>query len=412
MFGKVANGIVALGANAGRDGTSNPGENSIIIGKNNRGAGNNSIVIGANPISESGSTLANIILLNATPANINPTTANSLYVSPIRNANTSANTVFYDPSTKEMTYGIATAPIPTAIVSGTSTANFNTFGWFTVSDSVGTFMAMSSQRVTIGLEAAFVNPSGFGVAIGGQAGRSNQGTAAIAIGDTSARLSQGTRAIAIGSGAAKDQQGANAIAIGTNASSNLQGVSSIAIGANSVANNQSDNSLALNATGLAITANVANAFYVAPMRNDTANTSNVMYYNTSTKEITYAGSPKNFGPINESVLGLNAPGPTISCNCATTTIFRVELMNQTPTVAITNLTTPEFYGTVVTLFLNQTTTAYIPTVLTIAGATQTIKWQGGVVPLGNPSKLDVVAFTILRTGATTYIVTGQMVSYG
>jgi hypothetical protein len=62
--------------------------------------------------------------------------------------------------------------------------------------------------------------------------------------------------------------------------------------------------------------------------------------------------------------------------------------------------------------LFQTNTAYMPTVLTIAGAAQTIRWQGGVVPTGNANRLDVVAFTILRTGASTYVVTGQMVSYG
>jgi hypothetical protein len=87
-------------------------------------------------------------------------------------------------------------------------------------------------------------------------------------------------------------------------------------------------------------------------------------------------------------------------------------MNQNPTAAITNLTTPVSSATVVTLFLFQTNTPYMPTVLTIAGATQTIRWQGGAVPTGNANKLDVVAFTILRTGTSTYVVTGQMVSYG
>jgi hypothetical protein len=62
--------------------------------------------------------------------------------------------------------------------------------------------------------------------------------------------------------------------------------------------------------------------------------------------------------------------------------------------------------------LNQGATAYIPSALQIGGVAQTIKWQGGSAPTGNANKLDAVAFTIFRTAASAYTITGQLVSYG
>jgi hypothetical protein len=82
------------------------------------------------------------------------------------------------------------------------------------------------------------------------------------------------------------------------------------------------------------------------------------------------------------------------------------------TVNLTNLSTTVGSATVVTLMLNQGATAYISNALQIGGVAQTVKWQGGTVPTGNANKLDAVAFTIFCTAASTYVVTGQLVSYG
>ena len=272
---------VAVGYGAGYTGQ---GTGAIAIGRyaGNSSQSGNSIAIGTN--AGISSQHANTIILNATGANLNSTQANSFYASSVRNS-TAANIVFYDPVTKEVTYGISPVTVPNAIANGTSSANFDAAGRFTVRDSVSTFMTLNSQRVSIGSGAGERTPSVFGVAIGGDAGANLQGSAAIALGDTAGYYFQGASAIAIGRNAGRDVQGSNAIAIGTNASANTQGVGSIAIGANSAANNQATNSLVLNSSGLAITANTANAFYVAPVRNATA--SNVVYYDPATKEMTY-----------------------------------------------------------------------------------------------------------------------------
>jgi hypothetical protein len=51
--------------------------------------------------------------------------------------------------------------------------------------------------------------------------------------------------------------------------------------------NQGNNSIILNATGANLDQTTANTFTVAPVRNDVANTANVMFYNATSKEITY-----------------------------------------------------------------------------------------------------------------------------
>jgi hypothetical protein len=78
------------------------------------------------------------------------------------------------------------------------------------------------------------------------------------------------------------------IQLGANAGLTSQGANSIAIGANAGVTSQAANSIIINATGATLNQTTANTFTVAPIRNDTSNVANVLYYNTSTKEISYA----------------------------------------------------------------------------------------------------------------------------
>lgn len=78
------------------------------------------------------------------------------------------------------------------------------------------------------------------------------------------------------------------IKLGANAGLTSQGANSIAIGANAGVTSQAANSIIINATGATLNQTTANTFTVAPIRNDTSNVANVLYYNTSTKEISYA----------------------------------------------------------------------------------------------------------------------------
>jgi hypothetical protein len=92
-------------------------------------------------------------------------------------------------------------------------------------------------------------------------------------------------------------QGANAVAIGPSAGSTNQGTGAVAIGASAGYTNQGNNSIILNATGANLDQTTANTFTVAPVRNDVANIGQVMFYNATSKEITYGNTVSVAGNI-------------------------------------------------------------------------------------------------------------------
>jgi hypothetical protein len=125
------------------------------------------------------------------------------------------------------------------------------------------------------------------VAVGSQAGYDNQGVAAVAIGYLAGYANQGNAAVAMGWSAGQTTQGTAAVAIGEDAGRTNQGEYSVAIGYQAGYSGQGNNSIVLNATGDQINGITANTFTVTPVRNDVANTANIMFYNASSKEITY-----------------------------------------------------------------------------------------------------------------------------
>lgn len=173
--------------------------------------------------------------------------------------------------------------------------------------AIGTTAGLDTQginSVAIGVYAGNISQGGSSVAVGGEAGQSSQGVnsvavglaagakgqgnAATALGFTAGQYSQGGFAVAVGSGAAYTNQGLGAIAIGADASPINQGGYSIAIGSGALFGNiQANNSILIDATGTGNIGAPAAGLYVAPVRNDTGNTTNVVYYNTTSKEVTY-----------------------------------------------------------------------------------------------------------------------------
>ena len=212
-----------------------------------------------------------------------------------------------------------------------------------------------AQAVAIGVNAGAESQSQAAFAMGNSAGQTNQGAGGVAIGWLAGQTTQGVSAIAIGTYSGNTTQSGNAIAIGRNAGSNIQGQAAIAIGrnagfdsqganavaigrfagnsgqgANSVAigrfagtTNQAANSIILNATGANLNQTTANTFTVKPVRN--ANTSNIMYYNNSTGEISYDltsnatvanANYANFAGTAYSVSGANVSGEVANANYA------------------------------------------------------------------------------------------------
>jgi hypothetical protein len=158
--------------------------------------------------------------------------------------------------------------------------------------------AQGNFTVAIGFEAGTLNQSANAIAIGFSAGGNNQSNSAIAIGRYAATGSnaigekQGVHAIAIGSGACEDNGQDNyAIAIGFQAGKGTSAPYSVAVG--SLIQTAATNAIVLNASGSNLSAFTANTFTVKPVRNNP--TTNLMFYNATTGEITYGVNTSNGG---------------------------------------------------------------------------------------------------------------------
>jgi hypothetical protein len=163
----------------------------------------------------------------------------------------------------------------------------------------------AGNAVVFGLEAGNIGQGTYAVAIGAFAGQSNQGNQAVAIGGSAGATNQGVYAVAIG--AAAGAAGNSAVAIGVSSGFSNQGDFAVAIGASAGTNNQGNNSIILNATGIALNQTTANTFTVAPVRNDVANIAEVMFYNTTSKEITYGNTISVAGDITSALRVVTTP---------------------------------------------------------------------------------------------------------
>ena len=168
--------------------------------------------------------------------------------------------------------------------------------------------------VAIGTTAGNTTQGIGAVAIGGiSAGGNLQGDHAVAIGTSSGSSGQGISAVAIGISAGGTTQGDSAVAIGNSAGYTGQGTYAVAVGSLAGLTNQANNSIILNATGANLNATTANTFTVAPVRNDVANIGNVMFYNATSKEITYGNVISVAGNITGgNISATNHTGTTVS----------------------------------------------------------------------------------------------------
>jgi hypothetical protein len=165
-------------------------------------------------------------------------------------------------------------------------------GWQAGEDSQG------GSAVAIGSAAGRTSQGQWAVAVGSEVGQTTQGQAAVAVGTAAGTTSQGVAAVGVGFGAGSNTQGTFSVAIGSSAGSNTQGSNAVAIGARAGFTTQGNNSIILNATGANLDQTTANTFTVAPVRNDVANIAEVMFYNTTSKEVTYGNTLSVTGNVS------------------------------------------------------------------------------------------------------------------
>ena len=159
--------------------------------------------------------------------------------------------------------------------------------------AIGTGAGNDTQRqgsVAIGYQAGNVYQSSNSVAIGAGAGNDTQRQDSVAIGRFAGEVYQSSNSVAIGHQAGNVYQSSNSVAIGYHAGFVNQGQYSIALGYSAGRYNQQQNSIIINASGQEL--NSSNSgLYIDPVRDDIANTSNIVFYNVLSKELTYAKSP-------------------------------------------------------------------------------------------------------------------------
>ena len=143
----------------------------------------------------------------------------------------------------------------------------------------------SGNAVAIGRNAGNSAQGGNAVAIGRNSGNINQGANAVSVGRNAGNISQGVEAVAIGHSAGNTEQGAYSVAIGTYAGNNFQGPYSVAIGSYAGYPTVANNAIVINGDNTSLDA-PDSGLYISPIRNN--NSSNTVFYNTTTKEITYS----------------------------------------------------------------------------------------------------------------------------
>jgi hypothetical protein len=117
----------------------------------------------------------------------------------------------------------------------------------------------------------------------------------------------------------------------------------------------------------------------------------------------------------EVYTSLTTASGTVVHNCSNSAVFVHNNPTANWTANFTNVSSATSRVVSVALLINQGTIPYIPSAVQINGISQTLNWQGNVVPTGNSNKKDLVNFTFVtpaNTGTSTYTVLGSLASYG
>ena len=334
------------------------------------------------------------------------------------NANLGAFETYANATFGTSSYGNANVAVFLPTYTGNiGASNVNATGKVTLSTMNYTSSGVIIGKAAIGSAAGAVSigdsaggTGDYAIAIGQSSGK-GAGTTTIAIGTNTAGGVQGNYSIAIGQYAGDTNIGANAIVMGSYAGRYATiGTNSIVLGTDAQQYGVASNSIILNATGQQFNGNVSNAFFVNPVRNDTGNVSIGLYYNATTKEITYATATAGTTYSNANVAAYLPTDPTITAiqaniggsqtyanvTFATKTALQVLDANVGAFETYANLTfgpsSPQAYG-------NANVAAYLPTDPTITGIQANI---GGSQIYANATFATQTALQTLNANVGAY----------
>jgi hypothetical protein len=209
---------------------------------------------------------------------------------------------------------------------------------------------------------------------------------------------------------------AGSVLVGANVIANT---SALFVGNSSVNSVITSDSASLGNTTITGFANVSSTIQVGA--NVVANTSTLLIGNSSVNTIISSTTiqfsdntiQKTAWNGTEKFSSKTSATGVVEHDCTNNAVFYHTSISANFTANVTNLTIPINTVGFLTLILAQGATPRTCNALQINGSAQTINWQASTVaPPGYANKIDIVTFSIMRTGASTYIVFGQMVSFG
>lgn len=126
--------------------------------------------------------------------------------------------------------------------------------------------------------------------------------------------------------------------------------------------------------------------------------------------ISFTG-PTTFTQTTEVVTNLTNATGTVVHDLSSSAVFNHTSLTGNFIANFTNAATTNNRTISIALVLNQGVTPYMPLGVQIDGVTQTINWLGASVPSGSGNQINIVSFTLIRTGAS-WTVIGSSNSYG
>ena len=196
--------------------------------------------------------------------------------------------------------------------------------------------------------------------------------------------------------------------------------SSVAIGAFAGTSAQAGNSIIINATGADLPS-VNSGFYVAPVRNDTANIANIAFYNASTYEVTYANTISLSGNISGNYITANAAVGTTSSTANSLGYLGTPINTQasTYTLVIGDQGATIYAAGNITIPANGTTAFPVGTIIniiasagiTVAITSDTLQWGGqGSSQTGTRTLAQYAMATLVKVSSTTWYISGAGVT--
>lgn len=122
------------------------------------------------------------------------------------------------------------------------------------------------------------------------------------------------------------------------------------------------------------------------------------------------GGLSSIQQVTELLVSKSGATGTVTHDLSTSAVFYHSSIAANFTVNLTNVPTTDARTIVTTLVLNQGVTGYYPSAFQIDGVGQTIRWIGNAVPTPSSNAIDVVTFSLIRAGATWYVL-GQLAQF-